>query len=77
MKKGSQYINKKNVQAALVCLAKKLSEVPDGDDTTCHAFMWGAAAVAYMSGAYDSETFEDVRDEAYDIYDHYIREKTA
>lgn len=76
MHKGTQYINKKNVQAAVVSLAKQLAEIPDRDRTTSHAFLWGAAAVAYMSNAYDNEEFEDVLDEACHAYDMF-EQKTA
>lgn len=77
MQKGQQYINKKKIQAAVLSLAKQLAEVPDRDRTTSHAFLWGAAAAAYMSGAYDVEAFEDVRDEAYRAYDLFEKKIAA
>lgn len=77
MKKGEQYINVKSVQAAAVSLAKKLADAPDRDDTTSRAFLWGAAALAYSCGGYDTYDFDEVLNEVYAYYDYFVKKRAV
>lgn len=66
-----EQINVKDIRTQVFALAKRLAQAEEANTATSKAFLWGATAVVYMSGAYGNTDFAEAFDlscEAYDLF---------